>query len=1350
MNVVCSTGCKFTLSSYCVFYEGESLLYTGIVTNDNLQTALQKIDQAFSNASLGYAFVNGTTLISGNQAGLGGSLIQDTSITGNYKVTFEGQLESSAFITTGGTSSQFVKGDGTLDSTSYQLSGNYITDLTGDGTASGPGSSLFTLATVFGAPGTYGNSTTVPTITVDGKGRITNITNSVINLPSDSLSFQGDVTGLGVTGAPVTLTLNTVNSNVFVPNTPLKFGVNGKGLVTSAALITNLDLDAIYGYTPVPNSRTITINGDTKNLANDRSWTITGTGHTIQYNGTTLTNRANLNFTGTGVVVTDDAGNNATVVTISGGGGSAAWGSIGAGTGVASQTDLITYLDSNYYPLASNPAGYITNLSSFTTDDLAEGATNLYFTNTRAITSLTGQNISIFTNNSGYITSSSPNNLTNKTGLISQWTNDSGYITSAALTGYVPNTRTLTINGTFFDLSANRSWSVGTVTSVGLTMPAAFTVTNSPIASSGDIAVTGAGITSQYVRGDGSLGNFPSVSGGGASVNYYLNGSVASGVAGYEQMSKTAVIGIGTDFSTSSDGYIASFLTDTLDPGQLSIPGGNWIFRCYFDVSSSGGTPYFYVELYKYDGSFTLLASSVLNPEYITGGTTIDLYTTALAVPTTALLTTDRLAIRIYTNVSGRTITLHTEDSNLCEVSTTFSTGITALNGLTDQVQYFATGTTGSDFNISSSTDTHTFNLPTASATNRGALSSTDWSTFNGKGDVFGPASAVNNNFAAFDLTTGKLIKDSGYNSSSFQPAGTYVTSVSGTTNRITSTGGVTPVIDISAAYVGQTSITTLGTIATGTWQGSSISTTYTDAKIKTVTGTLNRLTIGGTSTDPTFDISTSYVGQNTITTLGTITTGTWNSTVIGAQYGGTGQNTSASTGVAQVTAGVWSVSPTLANNTLATTQAANDNSTKVATTAYVDNAVTAGPFWKLTGTSTLTGVSTITSNLANGLVFTGTWTATASNQIHYLINPTITGSGGASNTTYIAQNFGAVTQGANNQTFIAYDISAPTLTTGGFTGGISAALSVRGRSVFGNSSSQLNSILSFNFEHASVSDSFVGYFNGLSLTGATASGVAGVAPSAAGTFNKTTYTYTPKAAVVGYTSGANNAAVVGRIANATAVGFDFAVESLTNYNQVMGRLVYNGATLTATNSNPMLYIGRSTTSLGAFDLTGAMIELEHNSTATGNFLNLIGASSTVKFQVKSTGDTGINVTPTAKLHVKGTGTTTSELFRLDDSASTNRFLVLDNGTTTITGNVTVTDTYNLSFGTTTGTKIGTSTTQKIGFFNSTPIVQPTGWTAPTGTLSRTGYDTSTVTVAQLAQNLAALITDLKSLGLIG
>ena len=62
--------------------------------------------------------------------------------------------------------------------------------------------------------------------------------------------------------------------------------------------------------------------------------------------------------------------------------------------------------------------------------------------------------------------------------------------------------------------------------------------------------------------------------------------------------------------------------------------------------------------------------------------------------------------------------------------------GIQTLNTLTASTQTFATGTSGTDFTISSATSTHTFNLPTASNTIRGLLSSTDWTTFNAKQDT--------------------------------------------------------------------------------------------------------------------------------------------------------------------------------------------------------------------------------------------------------------------------------------------------------------------------------------------------------------------------------------------------------------------------------------------------------------------------------------------------------------------------------------------------------------------------------------------------------------------------------------
>jgi len=50
------------------------------------------------------------------------------------------------------------------------------------------------------------------------------------------------------------------------------------------------------------------------------------------------------------------------------------------------------------------------------------------------------------------------------------------------------------------------------------------------------------------------------------------------------------------------------------------------------------------------------------------------------------------------------------------------SGGISSLNGLTDATQTFATGTTGTDFGIVSTAGVHTFNLPDASATARGVV----------------------------------------------------------------------------------------------------------------------------------------------------------------------------------------------------------------------------------------------------------------------------------------------------------------------------------------------------------------------------------------------------------------------------------------------------------------------------------------------------------------------------------------------------------------------------------------------------------------------------------------------------
>ena len=383
------------------------------------------------------------------------------------------------------------------------------------------------------------------------------------------------------------------------------------------------------------------------------------------------------------------------------------------------------------------------------------------------------------------------------------------------------------------------------LSSVGLSMPSAFSVANSPLTANGTIAVTGAGNATQYVRGDGQLATLPTNGGGGgASVSYYLNGSINQGTIGgvtYYEMNNTPIIGAGTDFSRSTNGYIASFLTDANDPALLNIPAGNWNFETYFQASSGGGSPTFYIELYKYDGTtFTLIASNSATPKLINDGANIEAYFSALAVPQTTLTLTDRLAVRIYVTTAGRTITLHTENGHLCQVITTFTTGLTALNGLTSQVQYLATGTSGTDFNISSATATHTFNLPTASATNRGALSSADWASFNSKQNAI-TLTTTGTSGAATLVGATLNIPNYAPDLSGYVPTSRTIT-INGTAydlsaNRSWSVGTVTSVglsSATSGVTIGSTPITTSGTItlaiatASGSQQGLLSSTDWT------------------------------------------------------------------------------------------------------------------------------------------------------------------------------------------------------------------------------------------------------------------------------------------------------------------------------------------------------------------------------------------------------------------------------------------------------------------------------------------------------------------------------------------
>jgi hypothetical protein len=127
-----------------------------------------------------------------------------------------------------------------------------------------------------------------------------------------------------------------------------------------------------------------------------------------------------------------------------------------------------------------------------------------------------------------------------------------------------------------------------------------------------------------------------------------------------------------------------------------------------------------------------------------------------------------------------------------------------------------------------------------------------------------------------FDTSTPNQLKIS----ASGGGGGGTVDSVVGTTNQIDvdSTDPANPIVSLDAVVLAELALAA--------------------SALQSVTGTANRITVTGGST---IDIASTYVGQTSLTTLGTITTGAWNGTKIGLAYGGTNADLSATGGTSQV-----------------------------------------------------------------------------------------------------------------------------------------------------------------------------------------------------------------------------------------------------------------------------------------------------------------------------------------------------------------------------------------------------------------------------------------------------------------
>lgn len=170
------------------------------------------------------------------------------------------------------------------------------------------------------------------------------------------------------------------------------------------------------------------------------------------------------------------------------------------------------------------------------------------------------------------------------------------------------------------------------------------------------------------------------------------------------------------------------------------------------------------------------------------------------------------------------------------------------------------------------------------------------------------------------------------------------------------------------------------------------------------VVGTANRITVAADA----IDIASTYVGQTSITTLGTIATGTWQGTIVSPTYGGTGVNNGTKTitlGGNLTTAGAFTTTLTATANTSITLPTTGTLATLAGTEALTNKTVNGLTITSTTGTLTIASGGT----LATSGAFSTTLTSTAATNVTLPTTgtlATLAGTEALSNKTITASSF--------------------------------------------------------------------------------------------------------------------------------------------------------------------------------------------------------------------------------------------------------------------------------------------------------------------------------------------------------
>ncbi len=435
-----------------------------------------------------------------------------------------------------------------------------------------------------------------------------------ITLPGSS--GAGTVTNvsaltLGTTGTDLSSSVaNSTSTPVITLNVPTASAANRGALsstdwATFNGKMSSFTIQGDSGSSQVTGLQTVDIAGGTGITTAESTRTVTVT-NSLPFNGiavagtsggsTTITNNGTITIAAGSGITTTNSGGTVTIAATGGGGSMSNWilqGDSGSNLTVTNGTTIDIAGGTNI-STATTATGITINNGITNNNQLTNGAG--YTTNTGTVTAVNGTapvvssggtapTISMAaatTSVDGYLTAGNfttfNNKMTNFT--IEADTGGAATIDDGDAIDIIGGTN-ITTHRSGNNITINSSAS-GTVVSVGLAVPSAFTVTGTPITTTGTFTIAGAGTSSQYVRGDGGLATFPSIP--SSPNNPTITFSAGTGLTGGGSITLNQSASQTITFNASNNGTVTSVATGSgLTGGTITSTG-----TVSVDYSSSG------------------------------------------------------------------------------------------------------------------------------------------------------------------------------------------------------------------------------------------------------------------------------------------------------------------------------------------------------------------------------------------------------------------------------------------------------------------------------------------------------------------------------------------------------------------------------------------------------------------------------------------------------------------------------------------------------------------------------------------------------------------------------------------